>query len=106
MNLITLFLTCADRPEAEKIADSLLDKRLAACVRLTDVYSAYWWEGKKERADEVLLMIESSEDKFNSIENLVRQLHSYEAFVLEAVRVAHASKGVEEWVKESLNVAG
>lgn len=100
MNLITLFLTCADREEAPKITNELLDKKLAACVRLSNVNSSFWWQGKIENTDEVQLIIESAEDKFDEIEACVRQLHSYETFMLTAYPVLKASKGVEEWVKD------
>jgi periplasmic divalent cation tolerance protein len=99
MKLITLFLTCADEEEAKKISDKLLDKKLAACVRLTDVKSAFWWQGKKQHADEVQLIIESAEEKFDAIEATVLKLHSYETFVLTAYPVVKASAGVEQWVK-------
>jgi periplasmic divalent cation tolerance protein len=100
MNLITLFLTCANRREAQKISNKLLDEKLAACVRLTDVNSSFWWEGKKENTKEIQLIIESVEDKFDKIEACVRQLHSYETFVLTAYPVIKSSAGVKNWVRE------
>lgn len=103
MNLITLFLTCANREEAQTISEALLDKKLAACVRLTDVNSLYWWQGKKEEVAEVQLIIESTEDKFDEIEVNVRQHHSYETFVLTAYPVLRASKDVEHWIKEAIS---
>lgn len=101
MTLITLLLTCANRQEAQNIAQALLDKKLAACVRLSDVNSSFWWQDKIENADEVQLVIESIKDKFDDIETTIRQLHSYETFALTAYPVLKASKGVEGWVKEA-----
>lgn len=98
--MITMLLTCANQEEAQRIADRLLDDKLAACVRQTDVKSDYWWQGKKEHANEVQLIIESTEDKFNKIEAAVRLLHSYKTFALIAYPVLRASTGVEQWVKE------
>jgi periplasmic divalent cation tolerance protein len=106
VKLITLFLTCADRDEADKLTAALLDKKLVACVRLSDVNSTFLWEGKKENSSEVLLMMESAESKFDDIDTTVRQLHSYKTFVLEALPVLKASSGVEAWIKEELDVAG
>jgi periplasmic divalent cation tolerance protein len=100
MNLITLFLTCANAEEAQKITDKLLDEKLAACVRSTEVKSDFWWKGQKEQAAEVQLIIESAEDKFDAIESAVKELHSYEIFVLTAYPVVRASAGVEDWIKE------
>jgi periplasmic divalent cation tolerance protein len=102
MNLITLFLTCANAEEAQKISDKLLDGKLAACVRQTDVKSSFWWEGQRQDAEEVQLIIESTEEKFVAIESVVRELHSYETFVLTAYPVVQASSGVQDWVKESV----
>jgi periplasmic divalent cation tolerance protein len=101
MDLITLFLTCANKAEAKAITEKLIDERLAACVRISDVNSTFWWEGKKEYADEVMLIIESVASKFGEIETTVRKLHSYETFVLTAYSVVKASGGVSEWVKEA-----
>jgi ribonuclease HI/uncharacterized protein involved in tolerance to divalent cations len=103
MNLITLFLTCADEQEAKEISSKLLDDKLAACVRQTRVTSDFIWKGKKEHSNEVLLIIESAQEKFDEIEAAVKKLHSYETFVLTAYSVAKASAGVEQWVSESIN---
>ena len=103
MNLITLFLTCADTEEAEKIADKLLDEKLAACVKQAAITSDYLWKGKRQRSQEVLLIIDSTEDKFDQIEAAVKVVHSYDTFVLTAYPVTKASAGVQEWVEESIN---
>lgn len=103
MNLITLFLTCANQPEAKKISKALLDKKLAACVKITDVKSDYLWQGQKQHGEEALLIIDSAAEKFDEIESTVKKLHSYDVFVLSAYPVARSSKGVEAWVKEVTN---
>lgn len=103
MNLITLFLTCADETEANKIIGSLLDQKLAVCVKQTDVKSNFLWKGKKEQGSEVLLVIDSTEEKFEEIEAAVKRIHSYDTFVLTAYPVAKASVGVREWVQKELN---
>ncbi len=102
MKLITLFLTCANQTEATRISKALLDKKLIACAKQTSVSSLFYWQGDTDKADEVLLILESSEEKFNQIEQLVKKLHSYDTFVLTAYPIIKASAGVEKWVKESL----
>ena len=100
--MITLFLTCSTKEEAEETAELLLDQKLAACVRLTDVESIFLWKGKKEHSKEVILIIESIQEKFDDIEKAVNEVHNYETFVLTAYPIVKASAGVEEWVKESI----
>ncbi|HET7827501.1 MAG TPA: divalent-cation tolerance protein CutA [Candidatus Saccharimonadales bacterium] len=103
MKLITLFLTCADRAEADKIAAKLLDDKLAACVKQAAITSDYLWQGQKQHGDEVLLIIDSAEEKYDAIDSAIKQLHSYDTFVLTAYPVVRSSQGVEKWVKESIS---
>ena len=100
--MILLFLTCSNDAEADKISQVLLEKHLIVCAKKTPVSSAFWWKGKIDKADEIMLVMESSEEKFDEIEKEVKKLHSYETFVLSAVPVLKTSKGVSEWLKEGL----
>lgn len=102
MRMILLFLTCANDSEADKISVSLLKKHLIVCAKKTPVSSAFWWKGDIEKADEIMLVMESVEEKFKGIEEEVRKLHSYETFVLTALPVIKSSAGVSAWLKEGL----
>lgn len=99
--LIEAVLTCANRQEAEKIADILLEQKLVACVEFTDITSKYHWQNKIESAAEVKLTMKTTVEKFDEIEKIVNQLHSYDTFVLQAVPVLKLNKKAEEWINES-----
>ena len=103
MKLITLFLTCADKTEADKIAAKLLDEKLVACVKQTAIASDYLWQGQKQDGDETMLIIDSVEQKFDEIEAAVKEIHGYDTFVLTAYPVIKASAGVEQWIKEVID---
>lgn len=66
------------------------------------VFSSFFWEGKIDSENEVLLVIETEESKFGAIEKEIRKLHSYDTFVLVSLPVNKASAGVIDWVKENL----
>ncbi|MCH7952212.1 divalent-cation tolerance protein CutA [Patescibacteria group bacterium] len=102
MKIILLFLTCANEKEADVIARTLLEKRLIVCAKKLPISSSFFWKGSIDSVKEVLLIMESVEEKFNQIEREVRKLHSYETFVLLSVPVSRASKGVVEWVRGGL----
>ena len=102
MEMILLFLPCADDKEASKIAKMLLDNKLVACVKRIPIESAYFWQGKVKQDHETLLILESVEEKYDEIEEEVRKIHSYETFVLTAIPVVKYSEGVKEWLEESL----
>lgn len=102
MKPVVLLLTCPNQTEADKIAAALLKKRLVACAKKIPVASQFWWEGKIEKAKEVLLLLETREDMVPKIESAVRPLHSHKTFVLLALPISHASPGVADWINESL----
>jgi len=102
MNPVVLFLTCADEREADEISNVLLMKKLVVCIKKTKVKSSFLYKGKIDDADEVLLIMDSLEEKFSKIEKEVRKIHSYETFVLLASPIIKSSKGVKEWMKVEL----
>lgn len=97
-----LWLTCKDKKEADKIANTLLVKHLVACAKQVLVTADYQWQGKIEKSNEVLLVMESREDLFDQIERKVAKLHSYDTFVLEALPISKISKKAANWLKKEL----
>lgn len=102
MKPVILFLTCADKEEAETITESLLEKKLIACAKTIPVSSSFLWKSGQDSAKELLLIMDSIEEKFESVEREVLRLHSYETPNLIAVPVVKASKGVKKWLKSAL----
>jgi periplasmic divalent cation tolerance protein len=97
-----LYLTCADKPEAAKITDTLLVKQLITCAKQFPVSSTYRWRGKIQHSDEVMLLMESRLDLFEKIEQEITKLHSYDSFVLEATTLSKVSKKAEAWLAGEL----
>lgn len=102
MKMIHLFLTCACQNEADKIASALLEKRLVTCVKMMPSVTMFHWQGSVETAQEIILMMDSEENRYDEIEHEVRKIHSYTTFVLTAVEVKRFSSGVSDWMVESL----
>ncbi len=99
---VELVLSCGSWQEAQKIADSLLEKKLVACVEFFETKSKYHWQGELETANEVKLIMHSVEHLFDAVETEIKQLHGYETFVLQAIPVLHVSKKAKLWLKEIL----
>ncbi len=95
--------TCSDRTEAERIARSLVESRLAACVNLLPgVSSIYRWQGKVESSEEVLLMIKTSAPQVENVQKAIAGLHSYEVPELLVLDVSGGSEGYLQWLAGSL----
>jgi periplasmic divalent cation tolerance protein len=75
--IITL-TACANRGDARVLAAALLEARLAACVQMLPIESAYVWDGTVQNDDEVLLLIKGRASDFAAVKSLILRLHSYE----------------------------
>ncbi len=100
---IVIFVAVGNSSDAALLAKSLVEKRLVACVNLVPgVSSWYWWEGKVNQDQEVLLMMKTSRDKFAALEKEVLRLHSYAVPEIIAVQIVEGSKNYLNWIEESL----
>jgi periplasmic divalent cation tolerance protein len=101
---LVVFVTCANAREAQRIARTLVEERLAACVNIhqTAVQSVYRWKGKVEKAREILLVIKSSGRLFSCLERRVRELHSYDTPEIIALPITTGSRPYLAWIDNSL----
>ena len=99
---IIVFMTASNGEEAARLADMLVGAHLAACVQiLPEIESVYRWQGKIERAPEVLVLAKTTRSKFEELEREVRALHSYDTPEIIAVPVVAGSAAYLDWLKEA-----
>ena len=102
---IVVYVTAGSADEADRLARSLVDERLAACVnRINSVQSVYRWQGKVEQSEEELLIIKTSRDRFAALEKRVRELHSYSVPEVIALPVIEGSSNYLKWLKEQVTL--
>ena len=105
MSALLCFCTCPDAATAERIAQTLVDERLAACVNvLPGLRSVYRWQGAVERTDEVLLLVKTGRERLEALTARVHALHPYELPELVAVEVAGGLGAYLDWVSEQTRV--
>lgn len=98
---IVIFITASADKEAKSIADKLLDQKKAACVNIIPkIYSHFWWQGKKEKAEEHLLIVKSRASLLDDIIKLVKEAHSYEVPEIVAIPIAGGNQDYLNWIKE------
>ena len=99
-------MTAADGEEAGRLAELLVEKRLAACVQiLPQMESVYRWQGRTERQPEVLLLAKTTSAKFEELEREVRAVHSYETPEIVAVPVTRGSRAYLQWLADNVTPA-
>src|SRR5690242_1562786 len=100
---IVTFCTVSSMQEAKKLTEALVSEKLAACVTaIPSVHSTYWWKGKIERGEEILLVIKSESKRFEALLKRIRALHSYTVPEILALPVIAGNPDYLAWLKQSL----
>ena len=100
---IVILCTCGSDEEAERIARSLVESRLAACVNvLPGVRSYYRWQGAVEDATERLLVIKSSRALFADLRSTLEKIHSYEVPEIIALPIVDGAQNYLSWLDGNL----
>lgn len=93
-----LWSTFPTAAEAERVAESVIEERLAACVNiLAPCMSIYRWRGKVESGSEVPALFKTTSDLAEALRVRIAALHSYDLPVIEAWPV-HAAPEIRDWV--------
>jgi periplasmic divalent cation tolerance protein len=99
---IIILVTAPSQEIGELIANTLLEKKLVACVNfVTPVISLFSWQGDIEREGEVLLILKSRADLFESeLIPAVEALHPYEVPEIIALPILMGSAKYLNWIDE------
>jgi len=96
-------VTASGKKEAEKIAETLLKSKLAACVNILDgAVSLFRWKGKLEKAREAVLLIKTTRKRFKAAEAAIKKIHSYENPEVIGFEIKEGSKAYLDWVLKSV----
>jgi periplasmic divalent cation tolerance protein len=97
--ILLLITTLPDKASAERIARTLVDERLAACVSvLPSCTSIYRWQGAVETAAEVPLLIKTTKKAYAGLEQRLRECHSYELPEILAIPVVEGLNEYLQWI--------
>lgn len=100
---VQVLTTAGSEEEAQRICDSLIENRLAACVQVAGpVSSTYRWQGKVERAHEWQCLAKTEARLYDEVEAAIRQVHSYDEPEILAIPVLAGSRGYLEWISSCL----
>lgn len=99
-DIALLHATFADRAEAERVAETVLAERLAACVNiLAPCHSLYRWNGAVERGEEVPALFKTAPILARRLGDRIAELHGYDLPVIETWPVALGARAAS-WVAD------
>ena len=94
--------TCPTKESAQKIARSLVEKKLAACVSIVPIEcSVYRWKGKIEEEKEYLLLIKTRSKLFARVEAHIKANHVHEVPEVIAFKADKAEKIYQTWIERN-----
>lgn len=100
---LQVFTTTEKREDADKIASTLVEKKLAACVQIVGpITSTYRWKGKIETAQEWLCLLKTRSDLYPELEKAIKDLHPYETPEIIAVPILAGSQDYLQWLGSKL----
>ena len=103
MKYIIVLVTAPSKEEAERIADIIIDSKLAACVNINaEIKSIYLWQGKKETSCESLLIIKTTKELFSKLKDTIKKAHSYDTPEIIALPIIEGDKDYLNWIDSSL----
>jgi periplasmic divalent cation tolerance protein len=98
---IVVFITIDSPANAQKLADKLLSVRKAACVNvIPKVSSQYWWQGKIEKADELMLVVKTRAALLDELIALVKQNHPYTVPEIIAIPIISGNPDYLAWLEK------
>ena len=88
-----------DRAAAERLADLLVERKLAACVNiLAPCRSVYRWKGAVQRDEEHPMLIKTTAERYPALEQALREGHPYELPEIIAVPIERGLPAYLDWV--------
>ncbi len=96
-----VMVSASSQNEAEKIAQELVEKKLAACVSIIpNMRSIYTWEGKVESSEEHLMIIKTRGELFEQVKDAIKSIHSYKIPEIISLPITHALDDYVQWINE------
>lgn len=86
---------------ANKLSKILLENRVAACVNIIkNVNSLYWWKESIENSSEIILLIKTTDEKYQEVEDLIKKNHPYEIPEIIAFDIKKGFSKYLKWIED------
>ena len=100
---IVMITTTPNKEDANKIAQTLLAKKLAGCVQVIGpISSHYYWKDELCQDEEWLCLIKSSQQHYQTLEKTIQEIHPYEVPEIISLPIQEGNQGYLSWLNQQL----
>jgi periplasmic divalent cation tolerance protein len=100
MSALLVLTNLPDRASAERLADTLIEEKVAACVNiLAACRSVYRWQNALQHDEEHPVLIKTTSARYAALEQAIRAVHPYELPEIIAVPVERGLAAYLGWVE-------
>ena len=97
--MIIIYATFANKEEAQKVTNALLEKKLIACANFSEVDACFNWKGERNDVKETVALMKTKEEHWEAVKEEIKKLHSYETPCIIKIQ-AEANKSFEDWLNK------
>lgn len=97
----TVYVT-VPQSDAANLAETLVDERLAACVNAIDCRSTYRWDGDVLSDNETILLIKTTDERYDRLKSRIEQLHPYDVPCIERFDEVDLFDPFADWIANSV----
>lgn len=101
MKPIIIVSTYPNKKSITKIANELVQNKIAACVNITKISSIYSWQGKIENASEYLALFKTTQKNKKSLKEKIKASHPYDVPEIAEIEITSINKSYLKWLVES-----
>ena len=100
---IIVLSTVPDKETGEKIANKLVEQKIAACVNIVpEIISTFLWKGNVDKITEALLIIKTRKDLYGEVERIIKENHPYEIPEVLAIEITSGYTKYFEWMDQEM----
>ncbi len=104
---VFVYTTYPSTVEAEAAGRTLVERRLCACVNiLPSMVSLYWWQGKIDRGDEVVMIIKTRATLAEAVRVAVKAMHSYSTPAILVIPIENVDPDYHAWIVAETQAEG
>lgn len=101
MSKYCVITTTCDKIEiANKMINSLVEKRLVSCCQMSKIESTYWWKGEIVKEPEFLIQMKTKKDLFKEVEKEILSIDDYETCEIIAYDIEEGNNKFLKWIDE------